>query len=277
MARTPQQIEADITANAKLDIMEYVKDYASKLINANTDKLNAILQDVYSHVNGIDVVVGHLGKPLDPAASDPASPNEYDWYFNTTSREFKMYHNSSWTVIATLSSVIDAYTKTESDNRYVRKTNDYKIASFTHQTNIILGAEQSGFSSIADGTILKLDISEINALLTSPNVIEDAAQLFIGTQYPVRIPNSGGTASMKWVSKTNQTDTNVQDNYLIKDLVVEMTTNSGGTKELHFIRWEPKPGIFSINFGVSNAGKELVVGTDGFITMKTQSGGGSTK
>lgn len=122
MARTIAQIEADIKNNVMLTMMEFVKDYFVKLANMNTDKINSLMQDIYNHVNGLDTVVGHLGKPHSPSATPPANPNEYDWYFDTSDSTFKMWHNGAWQIIAHLSSTIDAYTKQEADNRFVNKT-----------------------------------------------------------------------------------------------------------------------------------------------------------
>ena len=122
MARTIQQIETDIQNNVTIKLMEYVKDYFAQISNINTDKINELMAAIYSHINGLDVVVGHIGKPHTPSATPPQNPNDYDWYYDTSDNSFKMWHNGAWQVIAHLSSTIDAYTKAESNALFVSKT-----------------------------------------------------------------------------------------------------------------------------------------------------------
>lgn len=145
MARTTIQIENDIDNSITLKVLEYVKDYLTIIVNSNTEKLNTTLQDIYNHINGLDQVVGHVGKPLAPAATEPTTANEYDWFFDTTTQEFKMFHNGAWQAIAHISSTIDAYTKAESDGKYAE----------LDLSNVNVGAANAGKIIIVndDGTL----------------------------------------------------------------------------------------------------------------------------
>lgn len=276
---TIEQTETNIDNNVTMKMLDVFKDYMTKMFNMNMTQLVGNINSLKTALEGTSAIVGHFGKALPPADSDPASPNQGDWYFNNTSKEFKMFNNNAWVVMAHLSAVVDAYTKAETDAKLGDKqdeltpeqstvvdanafTDDYKTkvdnsitkaaadASYeplskkykptvAHQSGFII-FDEAQFTALPVGSVIWLDMININHLLSDASSLPAAGdQTFIGTGGAIRIPNSVGTAALKWETKTNPTDVNVKDNYKTKYFVLEKKTDT----EYDFIRLEDRPSV----------------------------------
>lgn len=124
MARTITQIENDIDNAGLIKFKEYIKDYVIKLINKNTADIDGELQKIFTEVQGLDAIVSVIPKPQAPAATDPATANDGDLFFNTTDLFLKYYHTGTWHNLAHLGAVVDLtgyYTKVDADAKFETK------------------------------------------------------------------------------------------------------------------------------------------------------------
>lgn len=114
MARTIQQIETDIDNSTIIKIKEYLKDYLVEQLNIVVSDVDDELQKIFTAVNGLENIAQTIPKPQEPAATDPATGNDGDLFFNTTDKWLKYYHNGTWHNLAQLSALVDLtpYAKT---------------------------------------------------------------------------------------------------------------------------------------------------------------------
>lgn len=73
-------------------------------------------------------------------------------------------------------------------------------------------------ATMVDGEQVDVNFKNADALGTPPS---DAVQVFVGATHAIRIPNSSGSAALKWGAKTNPTDVNVKDNFQTHNFRIE--------------------------------------------------------